>query len=241
MSFPMYDPSGGYRRRAAEKKRRFFLIATFIISLAAGFYWLGGENVKSSEVAYKQQALRLQTEKEAIEKQLTDARVEVQSTQIRYKQLEDKYNLEVPTGPLKELTDILRQQLKDGMAPDRLAFVLRSARPPRNCSEPVQRRFVVRTSASSGPESAVSFANGAITITAQGEPAVSATSQPEAWFDPGKPVTVKFTQLGGQDTVKTQLLPIHHSMVLAGKENRFTVAIGARSFVAVTGDSCDYP
>lgn len=237
----MYDPSGGFRRRASEKRRRILLIAGFITALSASFYWLGGENVKSSEVAYKQQAIRLQTEKEDIEKQLTDARVEVQSTQIRYKQLEDKYNLEVPTGHLKELTELLRQQLKDGIAAERLAFVVRSARPPRNCSEPSTKRFVVKTSAYSGPESTVSFSNGAITITAEGTPAVSATGQPEAWFDPGKPVTVKFTQLGGQDTVKTQLLPIHHSMVLAGKENRFTVALGARSFIAVTGDSCDYP
>lgn len=241
MQFPMYDPSGGFKRRATERRRRFFLIVGVITAIAASFYWLGGENVKSSEVAYKQQAIRLQTEKEGIEKQLTDARVEVQSTQIRYKQLEDKYNLEVPTGPLKELTELLRQQLKDGIAAERLAFVVRSARPPRNCSEPVTKRFIVKTSAYGGPENAVSFANGAITITAEGSPAVSPQGQPEAWFDPGKPVTVKFTQLGGQDTVKTQLLPIHHSMILAGKENRFTVGLGARSFVAVAGDSCDYP
>ena len=217
------------------------MILATLVGIAMFFYWLGGENVKSGEAAYKQQSIRMQAEKEDMEKQMTQLRVEAQSTQIRYKQLEDKYNLEVPTGALKDLSDLVRQQLKDGISAERLSFVIRSARPPRNCSEPVTRRFVVKTSAYSGPDSSVSFANGAITITAEGTPAVSLQGQPEAWFDPGKPVTVKFTQLGGQNVIKTQLLPIHHSMVIAGRENRFTIAVGARSFVAVTGDSCDYP
>src|SRR5690606_4668415 len=107
--------------------------------------------------------------------------------------------------------------------------------------EPQAKRFVVKTPVYSGPHGTVSFGNGAITVTGEGEPAVSAAGEAEAWYDPGKPVKITFIEIGGKQTVKEGLLPIQHSMVLGNKEYRFTVAAGERSFISVTSDSCDYP
>ena len=50
-----------------------------------------------------------------------------------------------------------------------------------------------------------------------------------------------FTEIGGKQTFKQGLLPIQNSMVIGNKEYRFTIAAGERSFMSVTGDSCDYP
>ncbi|MGM0422112.1 MAG: hypothetical protein ACQEQL_03330, partial [Pseudomonadota bacterium] len=70
---------------------------------------------------------------------------------------------------------------------------------------------------------------------------VNNSGNPESWYDPGKPVEVSFTRVGGKEVVKEGLLPIHHSMVIGDKEHRFTIAKGERSFIDVTSDSCDYP
>jgi len=218
------------------------MIAIVIIIFCILSYWWGGEMVRSSEIAYKQQALALVSEKSEMESKLTELKASMQSSQIRYEQLTEKYNTEVPTGKLKELTDLVSRQLKDGINSKRLAFVIESARPPKNCSQPITKRFVIKTPAYRGPDSYVVFGSGAITITGEGEAAKSNTGKAEAWYNPGKEVKIIFTQLGGaQSAEKIERLPIHYSMVIGDKEHRFTVAKGNRSFVKVTADYCDYP
>jgi hypothetical protein len=239
MSFISQDPGGRYRRRAAETRRRVFTSAVVIGTLCGIAYWLGGENVKSGEAAYKQQAQKLQEERGALDQEMTSLRSEVQSTQVRYQQLEAKYQQDAPTGTFKQLTDIVKKQLDSGIKPERLLSVIQSVRPPKNCTEPATKRFVMQTPVYKGPHGNVTFGNGAITISGEGEPAVSQSGSEEAWYDPGKPVTISFVQTGGKETVRKGLLPIEYSTVIANKEYRFTVAAGERSFISVTSDSCD--
>ena len=241
MNFMLQDTGGRYRRRAAEKRRNFLMFLIFVGALCALSYRWGAENVRSSEAAYKQQAMKLQEERSGLEQTITLLRSEVQSTQVRYQQLEAKYQQEVPTGVFKQLTDIVKKQLDSGIKPERLSFVIDSARPPKNCTLPATKRFVVKTPVYSGPHGSVAFGNGTITVTGTGTSAVSPTGSAEAWYDPGKPVSITFTQIGGKETVKEGLLPIQHAMVVANKEYRFTIAAGERSFISVTSDSCDYP
>jgi len=80
-----------------------------------------------------------------------------------------------------------------------------------------------------------------ITVTASGESAVNQNGQVEAWFDIDKPITVAFTQLGGETVSKTGLLPLHHALIGQGNEHRFTISSGPRGFVLVTGQRCAYP
>jgi len=241
MSFGMYDSGGRYRRRAKERRNKIYAVLFFLICLCGFFYWFGGESVRMSEVAYKQRALKLDKERTELEAVMTGLRSEVQSTQVRYQQLEEKYKQEVPQGQFKQLTDLLRKQLDAGIKPERLAFVIESARPPKNCSEPILKRFVVKTPVYNGPHGTVAFGNGVVTVTGEGAAATNASGLPEAWYDAGKPVKIVFIEIGGKQTVKEGLLPIQHSLVVGSKEYRFTVAAGERSFISVTSDSCDYP
>lgn len=241
MSFMMYETGGRHRRRTAERRRKIMLVILVLGTLCGFSYWWGGENVRSSEVAFKQQAIDLKEEREELLKTITSLRSEVQSTQVRYQQLEAKYLAEVPQGEFKELTDIVKKQLTSGIKPARLKFVIESARPPKNCVAPQAKRFVVKTPVYSGPHGTVAFGNGAITVTGEGQSAMGPTGGSEAWYDPGKPVKITFIEIGGKETVKEGLLPVQHSMVLGNKEYRFTVAAGERSFITVTSDNCDYP
>ncbi len=237
---PMYDPGRRYRRRAVERKRKMMMMTFFLILFAGFFYWLGGQIVRSSEAAYKQQAQTLEQEKAVLESNLTELDGNLQTLRMEYNKLRTLYQSEVPTGQLKSLVDLTQKQLEDGIDSERLEFAIRSARPPRNCTDAETKRFIVRTPYYNGPDSFVAFINKSLTITANGDAAVT-NGKNEAWYDPGKPVRVKFTRLGGKDILKEGLLPIHHSMVVGDKEYRFTISKGERSFIDVTSDSCDYP
>ncbi len=241
MSFMSYDYGGRYRRRKGERRRKFLTVLMVVLLLCGFSYWWGVEVTRSSEVAYKQQALKLQQERAALEQKMTSLQSEVQSTQVRYQQLEAKYLEEVPQGAFKQLTDLVKKQLNSGIKPERMMLAIQSSRPPRNCDDPQAKRFVVKTPVYSGPHGSVSFANGAITVAGEGMSAVGPGGNPEAWYDPGKPVRIIFTEIGGKETVKEGLMPIQHSMVLGSREYRFTVAAGERSFISVTSDNCDYP
>lgn len=236
----MYDPGGRYRRRAEEGRRRAFMLVAVLGILGFISYWWGAESVRSRETAFKQEAVKLREERVQLEKTVTSLRSEVQSTQVRYQQMEARCDQDIPKGDFKKLTDILKKRLDSGIKADRLAAALDATRPPKNCGEPVTKRFIIKTPVYSGPHGSVTFANGAITVSGQGESAVGPAKKAEAWYDSGKPVSITFTTAGGKETVRSGLLPIQHSVVLANKEYRFTVAAGQRSFISVTSDVCDY-
>ena len=238
----MWHESGGrYRKRMAERRRRIAIGILFLMALGAACYWRGREDVIASELAYKEQYMTLQKEREGLDATITQLRSEVQSAQVRYQQLDQKFKTEVPQGEFKMLTDLVKKQLQGGIKAERLSFVIDSARPPRNCGEPQLKRFVMKTPVYSGPQGAVSFGNGVVTVAGEGAASVNPSGKAEAWYDPGKPVKIIFTEIGGKQTVKEGLLPVQHSLVVGNKEYRFTVAAGERSFISVTSDSCDYP
>jgi hypothetical protein len=239
MGFISQDPGGRYRRRAAESRRRAFFAMTVLALTATLSYRWGVSNVRSGETAYKAQAEKLQAEKDAIQQTITSLRSEAESANVRYQQLEERYQQEVPTGAYKQVADAVKKRLDAGIQPQRLLALVQSVRPPKNCTPPVTKRFVMQTPVYKGPHGNVSFGNGAVTVAGQGEPAVGRSGSVEAWYDPGKPVTITFTQTGGKETVKKGLLPIEYATVVGNTEYRFTVAAGERSFISVTSDSCD--
>ncbi|MFN4088626.1 MAG: hypothetical protein ACK4QW_06215 [Alphaproteobacteria bacterium] len=129
------------------------------------------------------------------------------------------------------------------MAPDRLAFVIGAIDPKDNCrGRPETRRFILPTPAASGGNDTVAFADGSIRITGRGESVMGAGGAPQGWFDPAKPVTIRFVQLGGRTSETAGVLPLTHSVVQNKREYRFTIAAGEpRGFVFVTADECAFP
>ncbi|HYD18165.1 MAG TPA: hypothetical protein VEF76_06780 [Patescibacteria group bacterium] len=242
MNFMAYEYGGSRsKRRDAQRRRRIMMVIFFIAGLCVASFWWGGEKERTSQLAFKEQATKLKDERAGLDAQITSLNSDVNSARIRYQQLEEKYKQEVPQGVFKQLSDLVKKQLDAGIKPERLAFVIDSARPPKNCTEPVVKRFVVKTPVYSGPQGAVAFGNGVVTVAGDGQASVNAAGAPEAWYDPGKEVKLTFTEIGGRQTVKKGLLPIQHSLVVGNKEYRFTIAAGERSFMSVTSDSCDYP
>jgi hypothetical protein len=193
--------------------------------------------VKAEEriVELQQEVEGLQQQSAGLATDLAKARETIAAWQVRYER-------EVPTGFVREMMALVQEKLKAGADQERLAFLVSAADKPRSCDkQPETKRFLVSTELQSGANDAVSFGDRAITVTAAGAAAHDANGNLEAWFDIGKPITLAFTQLGGKTVTAEGPLPLHYSVVSGDNEYRFTALPGARGFLTVTADRCDYP
>ncbi len=237
-----YNPRNRYRDRAIQRfNKAIFIFAAMAGCFSLGFF-IGGQNAVVQNGTLKLELSDRDARLKTLQDELTTVRAEAQTSTSRLEQLKTQYEKDIPQeGPMREIIDMVKKQLDDGMAPDRLTFVLRSARPPRNCSDPSSKRFIIKTPAYKGAESVVTVGEGAVIVSGIGASARSRDGQMESWFDPTQSVNVTFKTSSGDIEKKTGVLPIRHSIISNGKEYRFTLAEGEKSFVKVTFDSCDYP
>ena len=240
MTLSNYNPHNRYRQRAQERMTNAISMVLVIALSACVGFWMGKQYGVERNISLEDQVTNLTKERDTLLGNVTELRAEAQTANTRYEQIQAEYNAVLPEGPMQDLTRLVREQLTQGMAPERLAFFIKSARPPTDCTDPDTKRFVVSTPSYSGPDSSASVAEGAVIIKAKGASATSKAGQPEAWFDPAKNVEVSFTTADGNE-VKKGTLPIRHSAVVGNREYRFTVEEGAKSFAKVTFDSCAYP
>ncbi len=240
MRVSSYNPRDRYKRKNSEQMLAFGVVF-FVLLLAFGLgYFLGVSGLTQNSLATERHNETLLNQREELQDQVTALSAEIQTLQARFTEQRESFDETLPEGPLRELVPLLKEQLEEGKDPERLAFMLRSARAPRNCAEPDTKRFVVSTPAYDGPVSQVSLEEGALVITGKGRSAINAEGQPEAWYDPSKSVEISFTTAEGTATKKGPL-PLRHSVVVNGREYRLTIARGAQSFAKIDYDSCDYP
>jgi hypothetical protein len=240
----------GLHETRQRRQRRFrwaltkWVIALGLIVGAGVFAYRTGTGLAERKVTtLSREIVTLSDKAAALEQQTTEMRANEILLEKRLSDAERRYEKDVPAGRLAALLGQIQAKLDSGVEMARLEFLIASADNPRECETvPATKRFLVQTPLFSGANDSVSYAKGAITVTAQGESAVSAAGQVEAWYDPAKPVTARFTAIGGRVQDETGTLPLHTSVVQGGNEYRFTmVAAESRGFVQVTGDRCNYP
>lgn len=238
------------RTRERRQRRTRLLKWLFLLAcLTAGGIALYQSGATLAQVQIRQLQEETSTLSNAVaeaEKRNGDLMASAEQAKLEAQEWQRRYERDVPKGPTQQLYSLLTQQLAAGVAVDRLTFLINAAGTGQSCdNNPTTKRFLVKTAISGDPDSAVSsvtFADNAITVIGEGEPAVNATNQPEAWFDPAKPLTIHFSRLGGETSKTTAKLPLHHSVVLGNHEYRFTVTAGnSRGFVNVTADRCTFP
>lgn len=214
------------------------------IAVAAGYYAydLGSELAREEVRAKEAQLAQVNAENAQLRTDITGLETALREERGLVAQWRDRYQAEVPSPEDAELLQVIQERLSKGVPRERLAQVIALAQDRDSC-EPLAdtRRFVVQNPVYSGANDSVSYAENAIIVTATGESEVNAAGQPEAWFDPAKPVTVFFTRPGGETTSTVGVLPLHHAVVVGDLEYRFSVVAGSRSFAEVTGQSCVYP
>ncbi len=241
MSLSSYNPHERYRQRATQRMMSALLALFFMFCSGVFGVWLGRMNASQEMAALQSAQEESVLQRNDLQEAVTRLRAEVQTAHTRFERLQDSYEETIPEGPMRDLVMLIKEQLDEGMDPVRLELAVRSARPPDNCTDPETRRFVVSTPAYQGPESMISLAEGALSISAAGSSARNDKGQSEAWYDPSRMIDLVFTSADGEQEKKKGTLPLHHSVIVGEREYRFTISEGARSFAKVTFDSCDYP
>lgn len=240
MALNSYNPHKRYKDRAAQRfVSALGMLAVILISILIGF-WIGKQYGAEHLITLKDDVISLTNERDLLQETMTEHSAAAQTANKRYKQLQAEVESIIPAGPTQDLVTLVREQLKQGMDPERLSFVIRSARPPTGCVDPESKRFVIATSANKGPKSKVLIAGGVVEVTGFGNSARNSKGAPEAWYDPAKRVAIAFSYANKKE-VKKGVLPLRYSVVVEDREYRFTISSGARSFAKVTYDSCAYP
>jgi len=238
---PLYDYDRRYRRRVWGTLTRIgFYVATIAVT-ALFAYRTGIEQSAERERRLEDRVAELESSLAAAEQNAIRLEAAARTAQIQYDELMTRFEAEVPQGERRQLLRLVSARLEEGLPPERLAFFIRSAAPPRDCTEAESRRFIVPTPTYDGPNTSIGFADGRITVTGRGENEVTEGGAIQGWYDPARPVTLVFTRIGGEREQVEGQLPLHHTLVLDDAEWRFTATQGERSMVDVTADRCVYP
>ncbi|MBS28757.1 MAG: hypothetical protein CL566_07530 [Alphaproteobacteria bacterium] len=201
-----------------------------------------GTEVALQEVRVLEQRMsENSTESARLRSEIAGLKTALRLERDRVSEWQERYDADVPTIAEAKILEVVRDRVANGVSTDRLAAVVALARDDVGC-EPLgdTKRFVVNNEIQTGANDSVSFAEGAITVTASGTSARNAAGQPEAWFDVAVPVRVIFSHLGGESVQASGVLPLHHSVAVGDTEYRFSLIAGARSFVQVTGEACPF-
>jgi hypothetical protein len=240
-----YASLGTHRRRG--RRRGYWAALRFLLGLAAvaavgGYgYQVGVSASQAWTEKLEADLQRFQEDNLGLRDELAQTALSASNAQTALADLQRRYAAEVPDGEIAALLEQVEGQLRAGVDGARLAFLIDAAGQDSGCVEaPVTKRFQPRTPITTGAVSAVRFGDR-ITVTATAESAVDAGGQPEAWYDPARPVQVVFRTLDGREVKVEGALPLAQRVLVDGLEYRFSAIAGPPSFVEVTGQACAFP
>ncbi len=246
----MTRPAQGHSdRRDRARYRRWWIGAVMLsgllaVILAAGAGLYGYDT--GTELAQREVS-RLDDQARVLHRAIAELR---QSNQrmtaalevLELRELEWKLRFEADPamGAEVALLDLIRRRRADGVEAERLALVIGAIPSARVCDpRSTTKRLTVATPAAAGD--AVRFAEVFVTVTAAGEPAADAEGNPEPWFEPALPITVRIARAGAETEERSGLLPLSHSLVMDDSEYLFGLAAGERGLVGVTLRRCRFP
>ena len=242
MSLGLRESKWRRRRSVRWKVVKAIFVLTLLLTAGLFAYETGQIAARMPMTKLERQVAELNRTLSAVQQENAKLAADAEAARQREAQWQNRYQEEVPTGPSKDLFEILRERMAAGVETKRLAFVIESTGNLRTCDKkPVTKRFLVQTPLYRGANDSVTFGGEAITVTAKGDNAATSDGRAQAWFDPAKPVTVHFAEIGGQKTERSGKLPLHHSVVVGGSEYRFTIQPGPQGFVKVSGERCKFP
>ncbi len=237
------DTRRSRRRQTWLGTARLVALAALIGGGALASYEIGSSQRRievarlEADLAALQELNRLLTERAATAEQRAEAAI------MKSARLQQAYNAEVPRGEARALIDLLEKRLREGLPPDRVAFLLREARVERACDQPTEsKRLPVHTSAAIVPPVSVTFAKDKIIVTAEGTPLRKPDGTTDAAFDPAQPVLLRFLRIG-RDVAKVEgRLPLAHAMVFGDREYLFAIKAADRAGqIEVVAQPCAYP
>jgi len=233
------------KKQARQRRARFFKFFLYIAIIAAAGvygYYEGQANADRRIADIEGQVIVLTSENERLNDQARAALDKQSAALAEARQWRDKFENEIPSGPTRDILELVQTRLADGLEPDRLLSLITLAQNSQNCdAAPETKRFIVNTPIFSSPGNSVSLGDGSITVTGNGKSVVNNENKVEAWYNSNEPVEITFTQLGGQTEKLVGVLPLHKSVVFGSNEYRFSILSGKQSFATISATRCDFP
>lgn len=242
MSMGRFEFDPHERRRPWLRALKTVVSVAVVLSVGLFSYQFAVERGKAHEAARDEAMSGLNrqiTELQALTAQFQQA---ARTADARAKELEKRLAADVPSGDKAKLYQQLVERLNSGVTVDRLALVLAHTKMPTSCAVMDGKKIPVNTPRSRSGPKAVSFANGVVLVSAEGESAKDKSSGSEPAFDPAQPVRLKvITSATGKETLLNGPLPQRMSVVANGREIRIAFNVGSRSAIEATAESCDFP
>ena len=130
----------GLRDSRNRRRRRFWLgfakwMVILVAVLAAGFYaYRTGSKLAEHDVTkQREEVAGLTTTVETLTSENESQKAELATANAQAADWQSRYEREVPTGAIKQLTDLVGQKVRDGVAMDRLSFLIGAAGAAGSC------------------------------------------------------------------------------------------------------------
>jgi hypothetical protein len=234
---------GSGRRDRLKRQESVTKILVYIMIFVTGWAlgWFTAEQTTlQKSLVYKSQNEQMTGDIEDLRRQVTDLRAQSITAQQQLEEERTEFASLIPKdSPIKGLLEQIHAQLSRGVAAERLAYVISAASPPQDCVDPQSKRLVVLTPSYKGDHSTLLIDK--INIEASGDSFVNGKGLVESWFDTAKPVKIVFTLSDNSKKPLSGLLPLQTTIVDNGREYRFNIDKGAKSFIKITYDHCAYP
>lgn len=234
------------RRRRSGRPILILLLSAAAVGVVAAGLWYGYQ-VLSSDLHARIATLEgevtsLRGDLKHTERARASLEVDLRDAQARLRYTEARYERDVPTGEAKRLLDLVRDGLAHGAEPDRLAYLIRAGARPMHCDEaPATRLLDVAHPGKRQPAGSLDVADGRVILWAEGETATDERNRPEDWFDPLRPVRLRFEQRGADPSIVEGTLPLSHKIVVGESEYHFAIAAGRRGYMEIGVVRCAFP
>ena len=214
MSLGLRDSRDRRRRKFRRAVFKWVLALALIVSAGVFAYETGSRLAERETIRLKEQIAELSKTIEESRQDDSALKAAAEAAEQGQREWQQRYEKDVPSGADKQLYDLARQKLADGVDLERLEFVIRATRNERLCAEGLAtRRFIVPTPLYKGANDSVGFAKATITVTAKGQSSRDSSGNPLARFDPAV-VLRKLTKIRSKSLLSRTLVVLQFSITV---------------------------
>lgn len=240
-----YEGTRRNRRRRAWRRGVWWLaLVALVAAVGSAAYRLGTSQGRTEAARLEQDLASLREAGRLMAERTARAEQQAEAATARAAQLQRQLETELPRGVLKELGDRLAERLRQGVPPERLAFLLDQAAIVRPCArDPERQRLTVHTTQATVPAGSAAFAEGRILVSAEGaaSAAPTMTGDPPG-FDAARPIVVRFLAIDGDVGTVRGVLPLTYALAQGKEEFQFAIRASDRpDQIDITSQRCPLP
>lgn len=229
--------------RRHKRKKLMLTMTAVVMCLSAAYlgYRLGAYHTELIHDKFLKEIEAQSAELSNYHQHVEDLQQKTELAKAEAQTWQERYTREIPSGPTKELYDILTKKIEEGVQPDRLSFVLRNVQEAPKCLDTqIAKKIPIGIKDQKSAEQ-ISFFDGAVLLQGIGTAAQNQKGDKEFWFNPKNSISMTLTHVTGEKKEITGKLPFHTLLQVSDKAYHFNFRAGPKGYCFVTATLCDYP